>query len=61
MGHIDDIARLDNELRLLEGELKKLKTQRNKATKTAVENGVTMYAIAKACGRTPSTVQRWVE
>lgn len=54
------IVALDEEITDLEVQLAEMKAQRDRATRAAVTNGVTVYAVAKACGRTPSTVQRWV-
>lgn len=61
MTEMDDIVRLEVELVNTERRLRELKAQRSRLTKEAVGNGVSMYSIAKACGRSPSSVQRWME
>lgn len=45
----------------MEEQLTELKAARDKWARQAVADDVTMYAIAQACGRTPSTVRRWVK
>ena len=55
------IVSLDEEITDLEERLAKMKAQRDQMARAAVANGTTVYAVAKACGRTPSTVQRWVK
>mgnify|MGYP001940294996 FL=1 len=55
------IVSLDEEITDLEERLGEMKTQRDQMARAAVANGATVYAVAKACGRTPSTVHRWVK
>ena len=55
------IVSLDEEITDLEERLGEMKAQRDQMARAAVANGATVYAVAKACGRTPSTVQRWVK
>lgn len=44
----------------MEDTITELKAARDKWTRAAMSYDVSMYAIAKACERTQSTVQRWV-
>lgn len=55
------IVTIDEEITGLEGKLGAAKARRDELARRAVESGVTKYAIAQATGRTPSTVQRWVQ
>lgn len=55
------IVALDEEVTELEEKLAEAKARRDAACSAAVESGVTKYRIAQATGRTPSTVQRWVQ
>lgn len=57
---IEPIASLDREITSVEEQLSGMKEQRSSLVQDAVGSGVTMYAIAQACKRSPSTVQRWV-
>lgn len=55
------IVALDEEVSDLEEKLAEAKARRDEMVTRAVETGVTKYRIAQATGRTPSTVQRWVQ
>lgn len=55
------IVALDEEITGLEDKLTEAKARRDELARRAVESGVTKYRIAQATGRTPSTVQRWVQ
>lgn len=51
----------DDQIRELETITTELKDARTEWVQDAMSYDVTAYQIAKLCGRTPSTVQRWVK
>lgn len=51
----------DDQIRELETITAELKDARTEWVQDAMSYDVTAYQIAKLCGRTPSTVQRWVK
>jgi len=51
----------DDQIRELETITAELKNARTEWVQDAMSYDVTAYQIAKLCGRTPSTVQRWVK
>ena len=51
----------DTMVQEMEDRLTELKAARDRWARGAMSYDVTMYAIARACGRTQSTVQRWVK
>lgn len=51
----------DDQVRELEAITTELKDARSEWVKSAMSYDVSAYQVAKMCGRTPSTVQRWVK
>lgn len=51
----------DDQIRELDTVTAELKDARTEWVQAAMSYDVTAYQIAKLCGRTPSTVQRWVK
>ena len=51
----------DDQVRELETVTTELKDARMEWVQDAMSYDVTAYQVAKLCGRTPSTVQRWVK
>lgn len=51
----------DDQVRELETVTAELKDARTEWVQDAMSYDVTAYQVAKLCGRTPSTVQRWVK
>lgn len=51
----------DDQVRELEAVTTELKDARTEWVQDAMSYDVTAYQVAKLCGRTPSTVQRWVK
>lgn len=51
----------DDQVRELETITAELKGARSQWVQDAMSYDVTAYQVAKVCGRTPSTVQRWVK
>lgn len=51
----------DDQVRELEAITTELKDARTEWVQDAMSYDVTAYQVAKLCGRTPSTVQRWVK
>ena len=51
----------DDQVRELEAVTAELKDARTEWVQDAMSYDVTAYQVAKLCGRTPSTVQRWVK
>lgn len=51
----------DDQVRELETITAELKDARTEWVQDAMSYDVTAYQVAKLCGRTPSTVQRWVK
>lgn len=54
------LERIDTEVRDLEERVTAFKEARDTWAEAAVSYGIPAYRIAKATGRTPSTVQRWL-
>ena len=55
---LSEILRLDEEITQVETSLEELKARRASATRAALADGITKYRIAKALGRSQSTVAR---
>lgn len=51
----------DDQIRELETITAELKDARSEWVQVAMSYDVSAYQVAKMCGRTPSTVQRWVK
>lgn len=51
----------DDQVRELEAITAELKDARSEWVQVAMSYDVSAYQVAKMCGRTPSTVQRWVK
>lgn len=59
--YLAQIKWVDDQVRELEAITSELKDARTEWVKGIMSYGVSAYQVAKLCGRTPSTVQRWVK
>lgn len=58
---VEQVVAADREVRELEDRLATSKTERDALARAALEAGASKYGLAKATGRTISSVQRWVK
>lgn len=58
---LDRIAEIDQRIQQQERQLGDLKQQRAQLTQDLVSAHIPYYRVAKATGRSTSTVQRWVK
>lgn len=58
---VEQVVAADREVRELEDRLATSKTERDTLARAALEAGASKYGLAKATGRTISSVQRWVK
>lgn len=56
----EQVVAADREVRELEDQLVACKSRRDALARAALEAGASKYSLAKATGRTISSVQRWV-
>lgn len=59
--YLAQIKWADDQVRELEAITSELKDARTEWVKGIMSYDVSAYQVAKVCGRTPSTVQRWLE